>query len=113
MMNIRRSFIALTLLVAATFLGCVTGGKVDGQRASVAQSFTDKHLDYQKWNRTKECCVAQGKKIAIASGGTHSSKCGEKVLNGGGNLVDAAVATAFCLAVERPHSVSIAGGALC
>ena len=106
----RLALLIASFFVASSFPGCVTGGKFAEETKTVAHSFTDAHLDYQKWNRTNECCVAQGKKVAIASGGSHSSECGEKVLDGGGNLVDAAVATAFCLAVERPHSVSVAGG---
>jgi hypothetical protein len=97
-------------LILFQFLGCITNGPTKDPPRTVGPSFTDKHLDYQKWKRTRECCTAQGMKVAIASGGTFSSKCGEKILDGGGNLIDAAVATAFCLAVERPHSVSIAGG---
>lgn len=103
-------FLAPLLVLASSFPGFVTGGKITEPPKSARQSFSDAHLDYKKWNRTKECCTAQGKKVAIASGCSQSSKCGKKVLEGGGNIVDAAVATAFCLAVERPHSVSIGSG---
>jgi gamma-glutamyltranspeptidase/glutathione hydrolase len=68
------------------------------------------HLDLKKWDRTADCCEANGKQFAISSGGKHSTECGKRILASGGNIVDASVATAFCLAVERPHSVSIAGG---
>ena len=105
-----RSSRVFSSLILFQFLGCITNGPTKDPPRTVGPSFTDKHLDYQKWKRTRECCTAQGMKVAIASGGTFSSKCGEKILDGGGNLIDAAVATAFCLAVERPHSVSIAGG---
>ena len=64
----------------------------------------------QKLDRTADCCEAKGKRFAISSGGKHSTECGKRILASGGNIVDASVATAFCLAVERPHSVSIAGG---
>lgn len=68
------------------------------------------HLDFKKWNRTQDCCVAEGKKIAISSGGTHASKIGLEIHEKGGNAVDVAVATAFALAVERPHSAGLGGG---
>lgn len=72
--------------------------------------YSEKHLDFAKWNRTDGCCTSYGKKYAIASGGTHSSNAGQEVFKQGGNIVDAAVAVAFALAVERPHSAGIGGG---
>jgi len=68
------------------------------------------HIDFTEWNRKPECCQAFGKKIAISSGGTHSSKAGLEIQELGGNIVDVTVATAFTLAVERPHSLGLGGG---
>lgn len=72
--------------------------------------YSEQHLDFKSWNRTSSCCAAYGKKIAIASGGTYSSRAGKEIFEQGGNIVDAAVAMAFALAVERPHSAGIGGG---
>lgn len=55
---------------------------------------------------------ARGVKMAIASGGKFSSAAGLKIFSQKGNIVDAAVAVAFCLAVERPHSLGLGGGGL-
>lgn len=68
------------------------------------------HIDFESWNRTEACCSATGQKWAIASGGTLASQAGQTILDLGGNVVDAAIATAFSLAVERPHSLGIGGG---
>jgi gamma-glutamyltranspeptidase/glutathione hydrolase len=73
-------------------------------------SSSPRHIDFKSWKRNEDCCVAKGKNWAIASGGTLSSEAGKKVLESGGNIVDAAVATAFSLAVERPHSLGLGGG---
>lgn len=68
------------------------------------------HLNFKDWGRTPECCQAKGSQLGIASGGTYSSKAGLSISNQGGNIVDAAIATAFTLAVERPQSLGIGGG---
>lgn len=68
------------------------------------------HIDFALWNRNPECCQAKGTKFAIASGGTFSSKAGMEIQALGGNLIDAAIASAFSLAVERPHSLGLGGG---
>jgi len=68
------------------------------------------HLPLKEWNRNDNCCQKTGKTWAIASGGTYSSQAGKKILEVGGNGIDAAIATAFALAVERPHSLGIGGG---
>ncbi len=72
--------------------------------------YSEGHLDFPKWKRDNTCCTARGRKSAIASGGSHASRIGIEVMARGGNLIDAAVATAFALAVERPFSCGIGGG---
>ena len=79
-------------------------GPQDGPAYSTA------HLDFKKWKRTEDCCTASGKEIAISSGGQHSSRIGLEIAKRGGNVIDVAVAVAFALAVERPHSAGLGGG---
>jgi hypothetical protein len=60
MMRMPRGFIASSTIVLATFIGCVTGGKVSEQKVAVAQSFNDQHLNYQKSkSRKRMLCRAE------------------------------------------------------
>jgi gamma-glutamyltranspeptidase/glutathione hydrolase len=54
--------------------------------------------------------VAKSKKYMVVSEAVDATNVGRQILAGGGNAVDAAVATAFALAVVHPTAGNIGGG---
>ncbi len=54
--------------------------------------------------------VKIGKKYMITSQGRHSSQAGLKMMEMGGNAMDAFAAVSFAISVERPQSTGIGGG---
>lgn len=82
-----------------------------GQPTTVGEGlYSTSHIDFAKVGLGADCCEAKGTQVAIASGGQLSSQAGLDTINAGGNAVDAAIAVAFALGVERPQSTGIGGG---
>ena len=54
--------------------------------------------------------LATGTHGMVASDSVYASEAGAGVLREGGNAVDAAIATSFCLAITRPYSMGLGGG---
>lgn len=75
-----------------------------------ANAYIGSQVDPTAYGSPATCCTADGPNWGVAAGALYSGKAAEEILAAGGNLVDAAVAVAFCLAVERPHSDGLAGG---
>jgi gamma-glutamyltranspeptidase / glutathione hydrolase len=57
-----------------------------------------------------ELYEAHGKKFVVATQGLAASRAAKAVIEAGGNIIDAAIATSFVISVERPHSTGIGGG---
>lgn len=53
---------------------------------------------------------AEGSRFALASQGEATSAAGRRMLEKGGNAVDAFAAMSFTISVERPHSTGLGGG---
>ena len=60
--------------------------------------------------RTRANYDAMGEKFIVASQGEATSMAAKRMFELGGNVVDAAAAASFAIAVERPQSTGIAGG---
>jgi gamma-glutamyltranspeptidase/glutathione hydrolase len=93
----RRGFLAGT---AALGVGMVTG--TSGVAAGEGRTNEDGEMP--------EPSVARGGDGMVTSVHPQASKIGARVLAGGGNAVDAAVATQFALNVTQPHTSGIGGG---
>ena len=62
------------------------------------------------WRHSIDAAPAVGANGMVASDEEHATRVGVDVLRSGGNAVDAAVATAFALAVTLPSAGNIGGG---
>lgn len=85
-------FLLSAILVLSLFVSpFLKGGQIFGQTPSVQED-------------------VQSKTGVIVSASTYASDVGAEILRKGGNAVDAAVATAFALAVTYPSAGNIGGG---
>jgi gamma-glutamyltranspeptidase/glutathione hydrolase len=96
-------------------LGACHSTPPGGENAKPGESKTwdllsENHINYEKFNRTNTCCSATGRRVAVASGGDGASKAAIEIYEKGGNAMDAVVAAAFCVVVEREYAVGLGGG---
>ena len=62
------------------------------------------------WPLTGQARVANGQKAMVVSGSPIASEVGRRILQAGGNAVDAAVGVGFALAVVHPEAGNLGGG---
>lgn len=60
--------------------------------------------------RSRETYVARSSEAMVAAAHPLASEAGRKILEAGGNAMDAAVAASFAISVVRPQSTGIGGG---
>lgn len=53
---------------------------------------------------------ASGRKFVVATQGVKATAAARRVIENGGNIIDAAVAASFVISVERPQSTGLGGG---
>lgn len=53
---------------------------------------------------------ASGRKFVVATQGVKATEAARRVIEDGGNIIDAAVAASFVISVERPQSTGLGGG---
>src|SRR5512146_2365486 len=78
--------------------------------ATRAPAGTPKYRTDASGNHVDPKVVGSGKTSMVASEDVFASKAGEAILAAGGNAVDAAITTAFVLAVTHPSAGNVAGG---
>ncbi|CAH1801096.1 unnamed protein product, partial [Owenia fusiformis] len=78
---------------------------VDTDDASFFEGFT-----YPRRTRPSIADPKRYKHAAVTSDVAECSKVGRNILKRGGNAVDAAIATTFCMGVVKPHFTGLGGG---
>ncbi|MCL4459426.1 MAG: gamma-glutamyltransferase family protein [Chloroflexi bacterium] len=70
---------------------------------------TSTNSDSSAYPHHAYCPTVRGTKVMVASGHALASLAGARILERGGNAIDAGVAAGICLAVTQPDMVSFAG----
>src|SRR5256885_1336356 len=100
-MRIRPQMRAIVLFTLCTLISCTTSELAPVSQPSIALSQPPEKSRYQP---------VEGRHGMVVSDDREASEWGVEILRKGGNAIDAAVATAFFLAVTRPHFASLGGG---
>ena len=100
---VKRSQTGAGLFAAASALALVLFACADRQGSSSA-------IEAPSWSLYGQARVAESEAGMVVSGHPLSSQVGARVLERGGNAIDAAVATGFAQAVVLPRAGNIGGG---
>ena len=89
--------LVITIIISFLFYFYTTEKKVDKDKL-----YENKITNHKQAGKPKNYGVASNNKIA--------TKVGNKIIEDGGNAVDAAIGVSYALAVTEPHSSGLGGG---
>ena len=92
------------ILVPAALAACAAPARVPGASAEIAARVP------AEWRHPIDVAPAVGSRGMVATDEELATRVGVDLLRSGGNAIDAAVATAFALAVTLPSAGNIGGG---
>lgn len=101
------------VLISSVFVlsGCKTQAPIEYQKSLGPKAATlPSTILAEDATADRRHVEAHGKAYAIATQGDYSTMAALQMFEWGGNIIDAAVAASFTLAVERPQSTGISGG---
>lgn len=102
--------LVLAIFVAVGPASCVGDGGVSFPSGALPASPSPRLVPPSEPSRTRDSYVARGTKAMVVAAHPLASEAGRKILEQGGNAMDAAVAASFAISVVRPQSTGIGGG---
>ena len=96
----------LSVFVVGVFTSCSSKNKAT--ESFVTPDSTVIHTSEERADH--QTAEAIGTQYAISTAGVYATQAAKEILDKGGNIIDAMVATSFVLTVERPQSTGLTGG---
>ncbi len=109
-MMIQARRIALAAFVLLGPVACVGDGSSGPVAGELATAAAPRLVAPSDPTRSRDSYVAKSRKAMVAAAHPLASEAGLKILQEGGNAMDAAVAASFAISVVRPQSTGLGGG---
>ena len=111
------SLIVVSIATAGMLVSCATQQQAPSTTTATTLAppleITTEHHSFldPEYNESKRNDYdAYGRRFAISSQGRYASLAAKNIYRKSGNLIDAAIAASFVLAVERPQDTGLGGG---